>query len=343
MTYQSALVTSESLTVAHLVASEQDNFKDVIVTSSNNTAVFRLTFPNNSAYTDITITFPDGFYSNALMAAISIDDTNLPLSFTSIDRRVAVAMKSGAWEGATLGWQGGTATWLGFTSGQSVVCGASKPSVITNLLNRIAALEDATASSGSAGGSMWTKSGSYCWHASPTGTIATGTLGYASGAGYAAVSPLYIKKELSFSKIMLEIGTVFTTGCTYSCIVLSDAGLDYDYPGTILIKADIATTTGSGAQIASITPITLPAGDYWIGAGISAVEGASGALVLNTGLGLVQPYAPTGSGRSGNARNPAGWLTNNYAVGAVGTNWPARTSSGMDTYYRVPRIGIWAG
>lgn len=341
----------ERLPTAVMVAEAAADPASVVVTAGvNDTAVFRFS-PDGVTYTEWVVTVPATpaaplsptmagelrDYRDGVMAALAVDTSKLPFEFTAIGGRTA-ALFYGARRG-TLTYYSGTADYLGFVPGQSVpVSSVENTDSILSLQERVVALE--SGGGGGGGGGTVALGGAQCWYASPTGTTVSGTLGYASGNGVAAISPLFVDQELSFSKMQFEIWTSYVSSQTYTCLLYDTAD---GYPNLLLAKADIATGTSGGSKEATITPITLLPGTYWIGAWVGNVEPATGALVNNVGVGIMMAHGPSGAGKTGNQRVAAGWKTTNLANPAVGSTWPGRAASGMGTDYRVPRVALWAG
>lgn len=336
---------------AVLVAENNPTSSSVVVTTGvNDTAVFRFS-PDEITYTDWVIKIPatpqtplsesqasnTRDYRDGIMAALAVDTSKIPFEFTAIGGKTAILFY-GAHRG-TLTYESGTANYLGFVQGQSVpVVEVLSTDSIVALRERIEALEAGGAAKGGAGSVAL--GGINCWYASPTAPISGAILGYTSGSGVAAVSPLFIDQELTFSKMQFEIHTNFTSSQTYTCLLYDTAD---GYPNALLAKADIATGTTGGSKEAPVTPITLQPGTYWIGMWVGNVEPSSGLLVNNVGVGIMMSHSPSGSGKTGNQRIAAGWKTTNFANPAIGSSWPGRNSSGMGTDYRVPRVAVWAG
>lgn len=317
--------------LARLVAGDYAQ-PSVTVSGSNDTAEFEVSAGGVPLYT-VPVVFPAGAYRDSLMAALAVDTAGLPFRFAGDGGRVVVEFMQGA-PGLTVTYAGGTATWLGFTVGAEVTAqGAYRPPSLWSLEDRLAALE---AGAGGGGGGTVALGGAQCWYASPSGAISTANLGYASGTGVAALSPLFIDQALTFSKIGFEVGTVYPSSVDYTALLYSSAD---GYPAELLASAVIATGTTGGFKEAAITPIELDPGTYWIGLFVATAE-STGALVNNTGVGIMMAHSPSGSGKTGNQRIAAGWKKNPATVAAT---WPGRTSTGMGTDYRVPRVSIWAG
>lgn len=328
--------TLDAFRCSAVLTSSQVAGPSVTVTSSNKKAVFRVTYANSVAATDLTVEIPEGTYRDANMALQAVDTSFAPLKFTSQDGKPVVLLM-GMWSagGGTFEYAGGTADYLGFLPDVQVPLASPEPTSDVEYLESVAA----TGGSGGGGGGTVALGGANCWYSSPTSTAVSGNLGYASGDGVAAVSPLFIDQELTFSKFAVEIWTAYTASTDYTAVLYDSAD---GYPNALLAKATLSTGTSGGGKTADITPITLAPGTYWIGAAIAAVEPATGALVCNTGVGIMMAHSPTGTVKTGNQRIAAGWKTTSLAIGAVGSTWPSRSASGMGTDYRVPRVGLWA-
>ncbi len=337
MTYRPSDVykyfSDTDVTQATLKATVQSG-PPVVVDGTNNLGVFGLSV-GDVALADITIVFPSGSYGDSISASYTANKPGLPFRFSGVDGFVAVEI-TGLSPGTTVTYLSGTATWLGIPVGAEITVSESFVSPIKALEARIKALETAPSS---AGGGAVSYGGASCDYGSMTGAVSTAALGYTSGNGFAAVSPVAIDKILTFSKIGFEIGTVYPSAVTYTCLLYDSVD---GYPGSLLTKVDVSTTTTGGKKYVSMTPIELQPGTYWIGLWVGSAEG-TGTLVNNTGIGLVMSFSPSGNGNSGNQRMAAGWKSNNMAQPSIGSNWPSRTASGMATDYRVPRVTIWAG
>ena len=323
-------------TVAVLVAASAPTGALTVLDGAN-TAVFRITPIGSAASTDVTVTVPPGQYRDAILACLAVDTASLPFEFTAIGGRVAVALH-GAYTGSVFSYVEGTASWMGFTAGQSTTAAfADAPgSPIPGLTSRVAALE---AGGGSGGGGTVALGGAQCWYASPTSTISSAGLGYSSGTGVAAISPLFVDQTLTFSKIGYEVSTIYPASVDYTALLYATAD---GYPSELLASAVIATGTAGGFKSADITALELAPGTYWIGLWVGAAEG-TGTLVNNTGVGILMAHSPTGSGRTGNQRIAAGWKSTSIVPGTVGSSWPSRSALNMGTDYRVPRVALWAG
>lgn len=342
MTWRPSVIRAalgEEQITAWLVASANPTSPLTITTGSNDTAVLRLTPRGAGSAVDVTLTFPPGWYRDSTMACLALNTDDLPFEFTAIGGKVAVGLK-GSWNGARIEYQGGT-TPLGLTVGQYADAAVPPPgSAFGTLVERVGALEDGGGGGGGGAGSV-ALGGVGCWYASPTGTAVSGNLGYTSGNGVGAISPLFVDQTLSFSKIGYEIWTAYVSDTTYKCLLYDTAD---GYPNTCLAAVDIATGTAGGAKIADLpAALELAPGTYWIGAWVGAAEPATGLLVNNVGVGIMMAYSPTGSGRTGNQRIAAGWKSTSLAAPAIGSTWPSRSATGMGTDYRVPRVSLWAG